>query len=159
MIDRNDKRTSRKPTIPGWLINERVSLLGERLRNEWTKIASESDGGDASKGRTRLGAAMLLLQSERPSRPLLARANARALRWVETKVRQSRLARSLQSVTPELPWAQRLMLRFNRVAMPLAASIVLLLCKAHVFNALECVVRFGDKLGRLHLDRHIGPMA
>lgn len=160
-MTRNDNNQSQRlPAIPSWLINEPLGLEGKRLRTEWMKIAGEdADEGDPSNGRSRLGAAMLMLQSERPSRPLLARANARALRWADAKIRQSRLAVSLQTAMPELPWSQRLMLRFNRLATPIAACFVLLMCKAHVLTALESIARFGDKLARLHVDRHIGPMA
>ena len=55
--------------------------------------------------------------------------------------------------------SRRLILRLNRLATPLAACFVLLLCKAQVLVALEAFARFGDKLAKLHLDRHIGPMA
>ena len=159
MTGHDDYPTPRMPAIPGWLINEQLSLEGERLRTEWMKIAGEADDRDTSNGHARLGAAMLMLQSERPSRPLLAQANARALRWADTMIRESRLAVSLQSAMPELPLGRRLIFRLNRLATPLAACFVLLLCKVHVFVALEGFARFGDKLAKLHMDRHIGPMA
>lgn len=101
---------------------------------------------------------MMALQTERPSRPLLARANARALRWVDAKLGQGRRAAVLRAVTPELPLPQRLAFAFHRIATPLAAVFVLLLCKARVLDGLESVARFGDRLARLHIDRHIGPM-
>ncbi len=103
MTGHDDYPTPRMPAIPGWLINEQLSIEGERLRTEWMKIAGEADDRDTSNGHARLGAAMLMLQSERPSRPLLAKANARALRWADTMIRESRLAVSLQSTMPELP--------------------------------------------------------
>ncbi|MFQ5412639.1 MAG: hypothetical protein ACE5E1_01165 [Phycisphaerae bacterium] len=148
------RRTTTGRPVPEWLIEAPISRTGARRRDEWAEIARTAGADD---GEARLAAAMLCLRAQRPTRPLLARANVRALRWVDSAVRRGRAARKLEAVTPALPITQRLFLRAGRVSLSLAACLLLLLCKAGVFHAVDGVVRVADRLARLHFERHIWP--
>ena len=154
---RNPSRR-RRTGFPDWLLSEQVSTEGDSIRREWTDLVSDPKAG-ADRRQTRLAATMMLLQSERPTRPLLGRANARALRWVDAQMRHSRRAEALRKVSPELPWFQRVRPRRTHLVTPMAASILLLIARAGVFNAVDSMTRLADRLARLHIDRHIGPMA
>ena len=153
---RSQKKTSRTSRLrpPVWLIEDQISKEGEAIRREWIERTRQAESGS---GEARLAAAMTRLRTQRPKRPLLAQANTRALRWVDSAIRRGREAKKLQQVTPNLRLSQRLILRAHRVALPMAACFVLLLCKTGVFTMVEGTVRVADKLAKLHVDRHIGP--
>ncbi|MFQ5422754.1 MAG: hypothetical protein ACE5F9_02115 [Phycisphaerae bacterium] len=159
MTSHHNKRRSGRARFPDWLLSEQVSTEGNAIRREWIDLVCDPNKAGPDRRQARLAATMLLLQSERPTRPLLGRANARALRWVDEQMRRCRRAEALRTVSPELPWFQRVRPHLTRLVTPLAASILLLIARAGVFNAVDGVTRLADRLARLHIDRHIGPMA
>ena len=143
--------------LPEQLYREQISVEGQRVRQEWL-VVSRKAAKRNDDGGVRLAAAMLALQSQRPSRPLLGRANARTLRWVDSRLRQTRAAAHLAAATPDLPIRTRISFGLSRLAAPAAAGFVILLCKARVFDLFEGTARLADRLAKLHIDRHIGPM-
>ena len=139
--------------VPDWLVSEAMSPEAAGLRREW---AAAAGGGDADMRR--LGTAMLRLQAQRPVQPLLSRANAKALRFVDSALRRSRMCRQLRDATPQLPLRTRMALATGRWALTAAATVVLLLCKSGVFSTLDGVSRVADRMSKTHVDRHIGPL-
>ncbi|MCA9256743.1 MAG: hypothetical protein KDA33_13935, partial [Phycisphaerales bacterium] len=125
------------------------------IRNEWAKMLADPKNDDATR---RLAAGMLRIRSERPTRPLLGRANARALRWIETATNRSRLAQQLRRVAPGARISQRVILRINGCAWRAAAAIVLVFVKVGFFSVFDGVTRVVERIGQMHIDRHIGPM-
>jgi hypothetical protein len=152
-----DNYASRPLRLPDWLVSEEGSAAGAELRREWIAAAKKSP--DARSGQSRLASAMLMMRDQRPARPLLGRANARALRWVDARARASRAASALSAVTPNLPWAQRLASRLNALTVPAMAAMLVVLCRTGLLGAVDGLFRVGGRLARLHEDRHIWPSA
>jgi len=142
--------------LPDWLTRESASAMSEKLRGEWLTPTRADQSID---GHARLAAAMLMLQSERPRMPLFAQANARALRWVDSRARASRAARALASAQPDLPLGMRVLGFVSRLATPVACACVVLLCKSHVLSLLESTGRMASRLSQAYNDRNFGPMA
>lgn len=130
-------------TIPEWLLWERAGASDASLSREWSEIGADRSSGP---GAARLATAMLLLRSERPSRPLLARANARALRWVDGVIRRSRAAEALRQATPNMSLLFRCRHAVGRLAWSLAAVFVLMICRSSILGGLEAFGRGGTEL-------------
>ncbi len=151
-FNREGMRTHK--SVPSWLVNEPLSSAGDSVREEWVRVAQSAN---VDEGKARLATAMLRMQSQRPVRPLLAEANTRALRWVDSAVRRTREARRLQEVNPSLRFSQRILLCAHQSFTTTAAALVLICCKAGVFGAVESLSRITERLAALHIDRHIDP--
>lgn len=155
MSAKPDKPSLPRLPMPDWLFNEQISTESRALRDEWAAAAADDR---ADPGLRRVATAMLRMRSQRPTQPLLARANSRALRFVDSALRRSRMCRQLQQTTPGLPWRTRLALTGGRFALATAACLVLLLCKTGVFSTFDSVSRTADRMAKAHVDRHIGPL-
>lgn len=141
--------------IPDWLVQETPGAESGSIQSEWARRLADPS---SDEGTRRLAAAMMQLRSQRPVRPLLGRSNAMALRWVETATNRCRLAQQLRDAAPSMHVSHRIFLRLNGCAWRVAAAILLLSAKAGLFTAIDGVTRVVERVSRLHIDRHIGPM-
>lgn len=141
--------------IPEWLIQDAPSRDGGQIGSEWERRLADPTSG---AGEQRIAAAMLKLRSQRPTRPLLGRANGRALRWVESACNRSRLAQQLRGAAPSMRLSQRVILSLNGYAWRVATVSLALMVKVGFFSAIDGVSRVAERLSRMHIDRHIGPM-
>lgn len=142
---------------PHWLYAETASRARADIDREWDELlAAETP---ASDDVARLSRAMMALRAERPARPLLAASNARALRWVDRKLRESRAAARLRTARPDLPLRSRLRLRWLALSGPALACVVALMVHVRLTSALHHVHRAGQRIAAIHFDRHVGPMA
>lgn len=141
--------------VPDWLISEFPSRDGGAIRDEWARILADPK---ADEGSRRLAAAMLKLRGERPTRPLMGRANAKALRWVESTTNRSKLAQQLRKATPSLRLSQKVLLSLNGYAWRTATIALAIFVKVGLFSAIDGVTRVVERASRLHIDRHIGPL-
>ncbi len=151
-----DNQAPHRLPLPDWLFDEQISTEAAVLRNEWAGTVADAR---CDAGMQKLATAMLRLRAQRPVRPLLARANARALRFVDSALRRSRMCRQLQTLTPQLPWRTRLGLSAGRYALAAAACLMLFMCKAGVFSAIDGMSRVAGSWSKTHFDRHIGPLS
>ncbi|MCB9858082.1 MAG: hypothetical protein H6818_20550 [Phycisphaerales bacterium] len=141
--------------VPEWLLRETPSREGAAIRDEWARMLADPK---ADNGTRRLAAGMLRVRSERPTAPLLGRANARALRWVESAANRCRLAQQLRNAAPNAGLIQKIVLRLNGCAWRAAAAVILLFVKIGFFSAFDGVAKVMERLGQFHIDRHIGPL-
>lgn len=141
--------------VPEWLLRETPTRAGAAIRDEWARMLADPK---AEHGTRRLAAGMLRLRAERPTNPLLGRANAKALRWVESAANRSRLAQQLRKSAPSAGHSQTIFLRLNSCAWRMAAAVILVFVKVGFFSAFDGVARIVARLSQIHIDRHIGPL-
>lgn len=152
-MNRDDRKND---SVPHWLYTEAVSKARPGLEREWSDLLRKEAA--SSPEMARLARAMFALRAERPAKPLLAPANAKALRWVDRRLRESRAAARLRAARPDLPLIRRIQLRFLRLSAPVLACLVAAMVQVRLFTVFDHVYRAGQKLASIHFDRHIGPM-